>query len=653
MNSYDVFDTIMGRLCYTGHNIFQILENEYSINDFKKNRIFFESLTKNFDKTYQELENHYKKDLSHIKQKEIELEYELSFPIVKYLNKIKKKDILISDMYLSESTIKSMINKHKYIDNNLFVTYGGKSNNTIWKNKNIVSNINTHYGDNLISDFKNPLQHNINAFHIKDTKLNNIETKVSSINNYISYVLRATRLSYISDDILFQPFINFVLPFIIIVCLKIKQISGYNNLNSIVFLSRDGYWFKEIYDILYPKDNTHYVYFSRLLVKNNPYIIKNNIDSISGKKFVFDLQGSGRTFNSLKLKNCFYFMCFLSHDSLLSNYLYKHSNQISIIKEVIETLIVAPHGSAEKYQQDNICLLPLENDIHSFNSYFIGMKLFKKYWNNVSNYTDLSKIESHNLNNVINTFFNDIDYQISINKLIKSNFTHVNNHENKYKIYDLPFYSQIQQDKYYIENIIKYRQNGIFVEIGGYDGITGSNTYFLEKNLNWDGIIVECNPTLVEKCRKNRSCIICDNALYINDNEIIDFIVPMGNEIVGGKEQLGGILKEIKKESLIAFKDSYKKYKKIQVKTININTLLKNKNIYNIDYLSIDVEGAELSILKSWDFDKYKVHFLTIEHGNVQHYKDKIYQFLTNKGFKLHRNNKWDDEYIYCRVGIE
>ena len=47
-----------------------------------------------------------------------------------------------------------MINKHKCIDNNLFVTYGGKSNNTIWKNKNTVSNINTHYGDNFISDFK-------------------------------------------------------------------------------------------------------------------------------------------------------------------------------------------------------------------------------------------------------------------------------------------------------------------------------------------------------------------------------------------------------------------------------------------------------------------------------------------------------------------
>ena len=61
------------------------------------------------------------------------------------------------------------------------------------------------------------------------------------------------------------------------------------------------------------------------------------------------------------------------------------------------------------------------------------------------------------------------------------------------------------------------------------------------------------------------------------------------------------------------------------------------------------MEGAELSILKSWNFEKYKVKFLTVEHGNVVHYQKSINKLLTSKGFKLHRNNKWDDEYIYIR----
>ena len=648
MNSYDVFDTIIGRLCYTGHNIFQILENEYNIIDFKKNRIFYESLTKNFDKTYQELQNYYKKDLSHIKQREIELEYELSFPIVKYLNKIKKKDILISDMYLAENTIKNMINKHKCIDNNLFVTYGGKSNNTIWKNKNTVSNINTHYGDNFISDFKNPLQHNINAFHIKDTKLNNIETIISSINNYISHVLRATRLSYISDDILFEPFINFALPFIIIVCLKIKQISAYNNLNSIVFLSRDGYWFKEIYDIMYPMDNTEYIYFSRLYVKNNKDVIINQINNISGNKFIFDLQGSGKTFHSLNLQNCFYFMVFLSHDSQLPNYLYKHSANISNIKQIIEDLFIAPHGSVRSYNKSTrqIDLLEPEHDIKLFQPYFKGIQLFKQHWNTMQKYFTF-EINYNNLDYVINNFHNNIEYQITLKNKINSIIKHVNTHTDSYDKSPLQFYSQIEQDKYYIENIIKYKQNGVFLEIGGYDGVTGSNTYFLEKHLGWNGIIVECNPTLVEKCKNTRSCYICDKALYETDDVEITFTIPVGDEIIGGKEQLGGIKSLLKPESLKAFQRCYKESKDITVKTININTLLEGRKIYNIDYVSLDVEGGEVSILKTWDFNKHKVKFLTVEHGNISHYQKSINTLLTSKGFSLHRNNKWDDEYIY------
>lgn len=648
MNSYDVFDTIIGRLCYTGHNIFQILENEYNIIDFKKNRIFYESLTKNFDKTYQELQNYYKKDLSHIKQREIELEYELSFPIVKYLNKIKKKDILISDMYLAENTIKNMINKHKCIDNNLFVTYGGKSNNTIWKNKNTVSNINTHYGDNFISDFKNPLQHNINAFHIKDTKLNNIETIISSINNYISHVLRATRLSYISDDILFEPFINFALPFIIIVCLKIKQISAYNNLNSIVFLSRDGYWFKEIYDIMYPMDNTEYIYFSRLYVKNNKDVIINQINNISGNKFIFDLQGSGKTFHSLNLQNCFYFMVFLSHDSQLPNYLYKHSANISNIKQIIEDLFIAPHGSVRSYNKSTrqIDLLEPEHDIKLFQPYFKGIQLFKQHWNTMQKYFTF-EINYNKLDYVINNFHNNIEYQITLKNKINSIIKHVNTHTDSYDKNPLQFYSQIEQDKYYIENIIKYKQNGVFLEIGGYDGVTGSNTYFLEKHLGWNGIIVECNPTLVEKCKNTRSCYICDKALYETDDVEITFTIPVGDEIIGGKEQLGGIKSLLKPESLKAFQRCYKESKDITVKTININTLLEGRKIYNIDYVSLDVEGGEVSILKTWDFNKHKVKFLTVEHGNISHYQKSINTLLTSKGFSLHRNNKWDDEYIY------
>jgi len=585
--------------------------------------------------------------MKEIKNLELTLEFDLSFPIIENLNMVQTNDILVSDMYLSQEFIMKLINKHKILENKLYVTYSGKSDNSFWKNKEIVSKINLHYGDNYISDYKNPIANNINAIHVNNVGLNSVEKDILKINKYLAYSIRALRLSVSYHNELTVPFFEYVLPFILIVCLNIKNICKKNNIETIIFLSRDGYWFHEFYNILFPSDKTEYLYFSRLLVKNNKDIVVNKINSIIGKKFVFDLQGSGRTFNSLNLNDCYYFMCFLSHDSYIKNYLYKHTSEISNIKTVIEDLLLAPHGSASNYDKNGtIHLLDPEHNVQLFRSYFEGAKLFKKYWSLLNKYINFD-INYNELENVTKIFFNDINYQIKLVNIVKSLINHVDNHTENYQGKQLKFYSQIEQDKYFIENIIKYKQNGVFIEIGGYDGITGSNTYFLEKNLYWDGIIVECNPNLVEKCKANRNCYMCDKALYKKDNDLVCFIIPMGDEILGGKEQLGAIKEDIKPESIVAFEKSYRTKNEIYVKTININTLLSERNIYSIDYVSIDVEGAEYSILETWDFNRHKVKFLTVEHGNITSYKNKINNLLTSKGFKLHRHNKWDDEYIY------
>ena len=651
IQSHDIFDTLIGRLCYDGKDIFTIIEKIKNIIEFRNNRIKFESITKDFDKTYLLLEKHYNMNMSDIKDLELQIELDLSFPIVKYLKNVKEDDILISDMYLHENQIRSLLNKHIEINNKLYVSYGGKSDNTTWKNTSITNNISCHYGDNIKSDYNNPKQHNINAVHINDTIMNTNEIMFSTINKQLAYIIRAVRLSNETTEPLTKIFNEYSLIFAIMVCLKIKQLSILNKLDTIVFLSRDGYWFKEIYDIMYPMDNTEYIYFSRLYVKNNKDVIINQINNISGNKFIFDLQGSGKTFHSLNLQNCFYFMVFLSHDSQLPNYLYKHSANISNIKQIIEDLFIAPHGSVRSYNKitRQIDLLEPEHDIKLFQPYFKGIQLFKQYWNTMQKYFTF-EINYNKLDYVINNFHNNIEYQITLKNKMNSIIKHVNTHTDSYNKNPLQFYSQIEQDKYYIENIIKYKQNGVFLEIGGYDGVTGSNTYFLEKYLGWNGIIVECNPTLVEKCKNTRSCYICDKALYESDNAELSFTIPYGDEIIGGKEQLGGIKTLLKPESLKAFQRCYKESKDIIVKTININTLLESRKIYSIDYVSLDVEGGELSILKTWDFNKHKVKFLTVEHGNITHYQKSINTLLTSKGFSLHRNNKWDDEYIMNHI---
>ena len=157
-------------------------------------------------------------------------------------------------------------------------------------------------------------------------------------------------------------------------------------------------------------------------------------------------------------------------------------------------------------------------------------------------------------------------------------------------------HSQIYQDifVYFFSNL---KKKGFFVEIGAADGINISNTYLLEKKFCWNGIICEPNPIHKLSNLTNRKAIL--------DTNIIDY-------------------KDFNKKYFYMNDDTFnssinknKKYKKkIYLKTISLNSLLKKyKCPETIDYISIDTEGNEYSIIKNFNFKKYNVKIFTIEHN--------------------------------------
>lgn len=214
------------------------------------------------------------------------------------------------------------------------------------------------------------------------------------------------------------------------------------------------------------------------------------------------------------------------------------------------------------------------------------------------------------------------------------------------------YYSQIGQDKYFIENIIKRRRRGVFLDIGAHDGITFNNTYYLEKNLGWTGICVEPNPSSYAKCVKNRNCIVVNKAIYeVTTDNKAELIIPEGEgKVEGGLEQLCALKGHVREKSLKQdFATQYAKHSTIVVLTTSIMDMLNKYQTYVIDYMSLDVEGYELDILKGIDYNKIKIRYLTVEHGNDEKYRQEIHDFLGSKGYIQHRGNKWDDEYILVK----
>ncbi len=190
------------------------------------------------------------------------------------------------------------------------------------------------------------------------------------------------------------------------------------------------------------------------------------------------------------------------------------------------------------------------------------------------------------------------------------------------------YFSQTKQDEI-VDRLTKCKEKGVFVDIGAHDGITYSNTFFFEKFRGWSGVCVEPVPEIFAKLKMNRKCILINGAIS-NSNKIVDFKRVYGERL----EMLSGILEnqdESHSERIEHHVNKNEsKYEIIKMQTYTITNVLQEHNLLEIDYVSIDVEGAELEVLSSFDFDKIKVNYITVENNNKD---QKISNFLSKSGF--------------------
>lgn len=181
--------------------------------------------------------------------------------------------------------------------------------------------------------------------------------------------------------------------------------------------------------------------------------------------------------------------------------------------------------------------------------------------------------------------------------------------------------SQLGQDVFVLSSL-GFKREGFFLDFGATDGISLSNTWLLEKHYGWTGILAE--PALVwqKKLKENRDSIITDLCVWKESGKEISF--SESAELSTITKFKDADLHSAARKSAIAY----------SVKTI---TLMDLCSMYNapdvIDFISIDTEGSELEILREFNFDRYKVRVICVEH-NYTKQRPKIKKLLESKGFE-------------------
>lgn len=171
------------------------------------------------------------------------------------------------------------------------------------------------------------------------------------------------------------------------------------------------------------------------------------------------------------------------------------------------------------------------------------------------------------------------------------------------------YMSQAGQDVV-VDRFFGQKTGGTFVDVGGYDGVSGSNTVFLEKWRGWTGVLVEPVAANLTRAKAARSCP-CLGYAVADTEGTADFIT-----VTKGFTQMSGLSESYDDRMLKRVRENPNhKETTIQVSTKPLSGILQEAGIQHPDFVSLDIEGGELAALQGFPFADHQVKIWSIENN--------------------------------------
>ena len=189
------------------------------------------------------------------------------------------------------------------------------------------------------------------------------------------------------------------------------------------------------------------------------------------------------------------------------------------------------------------------------------------------------------------------------------------------------FYSQQGEDLFiYLHYINQHRDDGIFLELGACDGVRYSNTLFFQECLGFSGILIEPVKEMYDMLIKNRQHCKCFNNAISRQEEPCKLLISRNGPVSGIKANMTSkFIEQWHKNSI-----------ERNIETRKLSDILESTNTNYIDFLSLDVEGGELDVLNTINWNKVSIYIICIElDGHNKEKNEKCRELLRNNGFNL------------------
>ena len=180
------------------------------------------------------------------------------------------------------------------------------------------------------------------------------------------------------------------------------------------------------------------------------------------------------------------------------------------------------------------------------------------------------------------------------------------------------------------------KSSGFYVDVGAFDGIHLSNSYFFEQR-GWGGVCVEAHPYYFKLCRNTRANSITIHAACVATNAhrtVKFFLEDLG--LLSGLDQdrFADISKRYRNRGM-----EFPGFDEVQVPALVLTEILEEHlpNDINVDILSVDVEGSELDVLRGLDLWKFRPRVIICEANTreakrylMSYFRDHDYLYAGN-----------------------
>lgn len=185
------------------------------------------------------------------------------------------------------------------------------------------------------------------------------------------------------------------------------------------------------------------------------------------------------------------------------------------------------------------------------------------------------------------------------------------------------YHSQYDQDEHVLK-IMRYKTGGTFIDLAANQAVHISNTFAMERDYDWTGLCIDANYYVWEDLAR-RKCTVVAAAVGKEKNEEI----PFKYRNAGDEAAYGGLIKE-------GMKQAHRTPNEGTVLTTTLNEIYEEFALpHTIDYLSLDIEGAEEYAMMDFDWNKYSFNVITVE-GHNENLRLKLmqqgYWYVTHLG---------------------